>query len=176
MEKTGGTVSTSKAEGPAAMGSQLPERKGTMTQRVNVWGQKTKIIKGKEKKETGQRGTCALRCFICSGCRGRITSLRQSRRALLPNGGIHSLPPSTFCMRMRGCFGWGALASGSVHSRGLSAARRAARPLGRPAAKRPFWQARRMGSSPPASPANACAWVSTTSTTRGLMARSHAGS
>lgn len=71
---------------------QLPEQEGTMPWGVNVWGQKSEIIKGKEKKEWGQRGTCVLQCFICSGCRGRITSLRRSCPALLRNGGIHSLP------------------------------------------------------------------------------------
>lgn len=60
-------------------GSQATEQEGAMASRANVWGQKSKIIKGKEKKERGQRGTCAPRCFICSGCRGRITSLRHSR-------------------------------------------------------------------------------------------------
>lgn len=79
-----------------------------------MWGQRSESIKGKEKKERGQRGTCAPRCFICSECGGRITSLRQSCPCLcspmagcLPSS-LQALHENEWLLGTGGCWGYGA--------------------------------------------------------------------
>lgn len=138
-----------------------------MTRRANLWGQRSKIVKGKEKKETGQRGTCAPRCFICSGCRGRITSLRGGCPALLPKGGIQSLPPRPFCMRMRGLLGLGSTAGGVRPLRPLSC--RQSRPPPLLSHRETSLLAGRKDGQLPSSSAHSCAWLPTsTMAERGL--------
>lgn len=74
--------------------------KGPAAPGANAWGQRSESIKGKEKKERGQRGTCAPWCFMCSECWGRITSLPVFAPQWL---GAFS-PPYRLCMRMSGCW------------------------------------------------------------------------